>query len=208
MGRPREFDERAVLDATVLCFWKLGYEGTSVRDLISETGLTGASLYNAFGDKRALYRRSLEHYVEVSVAERIRRCAGMAPRAAIENFFGDILERSLTDTDEKGCMLVNAALETSPRDPEFRQVVAEVTERIEAFFLRCLERGLRDSSIELALASNDVARNLLATLMGVRVLARARPDRNLLEGAIRSALSMLGPVSGPHGEAVATSSIS
>jgi TetR/AcrR family transcriptional repressor of nem operon len=40
---------------------RLGYEATSVRDLIEKTGVTGASLYNAFGDKRALYQRTLEH---------------------------------------------------------------------------------------------------------------------------------------------------
>ena len=53
MARPREFDERAVLDAAVQCFWGGGYEGTSLRELIDRTGLTGASIYNAFGDKRA-----------------------------------------------------------------------------------------------------------------------------------------------------------
>ncbi|MBR0641218.1 TetR/AcrR family transcriptional regulator [Roseomonas hellenica] len=34
-----------------------------MRDLIERTGITGASLYNAFGDKRALYQRALDHYV-------------------------------------------------------------------------------------------------------------------------------------------------
>ncbi|WP_456315895.1 TetR/AcrR family transcriptional regulator [Plastoroseomonas hellenica] len=45
------------------CFWKQGFEATSMRDLIERTGITGASLYNAFGDKRALYQRALDHYV-------------------------------------------------------------------------------------------------------------------------------------------------
>ena len=62
MARPREFDERAVLDAAVQCFWARGYEATSVRDLAQGMGLTSASLYNAFGDKRSLYRRALDHY--------------------------------------------------------------------------------------------------------------------------------------------------
>jgi AcrR family transcriptional regulator len=57
MARPTEFDEGTVLDAAVLCFWKQGYEATSVRDLVAQTGITAASLYNAFGDERACIRR-------------------------------------------------------------------------------------------------------------------------------------------------------
>ena len=83
MARPREFDEEAVLDAAVQCFWSRGFEATSVRDLAGSMGITGASLYNAFGDKRSLYRKALDHYVENSITDRIRRCADKAPRAAI-----------------------------------------------------------------------------------------------------------------------------
>jgi TetR/AcrR family transcriptional regulator, transcriptional repressor for nem operon len=70
MARPREFDEGTVLDAAVLCFWKQGYEATSVRDLVAQTGITAASLYNAFGDKRALYQKALDHYVDPIRLER------------------------------------------------------------------------------------------------------------------------------------------
>jgi TetR/AcrR family transcriptional repressor of nem operon len=57
MARPREFDETTVLEAAMNCFWAQGFEQTSVRDLAERMGITGASLYNAFGDKRSLYRR-------------------------------------------------------------------------------------------------------------------------------------------------------
>ena len=66
LARPREFDEAAVLDAAIQCFWAKGYEATSVRDLADEMGIAGASLYNAFGDKRGLYRRALEQYIDGS----------------------------------------------------------------------------------------------------------------------------------------------
>ena len=79
MARPREFDEGAVLDAAVLCFWNRGYEATSVKDLVEKTGITAASLYNAFGDKRAIYEKALDHYVQGSVADRIRRCGALMP---------------------------------------------------------------------------------------------------------------------------------
>ena len=60
MARLREFDEEHALDAAVDCFWRHGYGSTSVRDLADAMGIGGPSLYNAFGDKRALFKTSLE----------------------------------------------------------------------------------------------------------------------------------------------------
>lgn len=191
MGRPREFDEQAVLGAAVQCFWRRGYEATSIRDLISGTGLTGASLYNAFGDKQAIYRRALDHYVEGSIGERIRRCESMEPRAAIEAFFREILTRSLNDEECKGCMLVNAALDVAPEDPGFRIAVADVLRRIEGFFLCSVKKGQADGSITSSRPAEDLARHLLGVLMGVRVLARVRPDADLLVGVVDTALALL-----------------
>lgn len=191
MGRPREFDEGAVLDAAVLCFWQQGYEATSVRDLVAQTGITAASLYNAFGDKRGLYQKALDHYVEASVADRIRRCEMLPPRQAIEAFFADIVARSLNDRDRKGCMLVNAALDVAPHDPGFRKVVAEVLIGIEAFFLACVRAGQAEGTVTRSLPAETLAQNLLGVLMGIRVLARVRPEPALLEGAVAPALALL-----------------
>jgi len=194
MARPREFDEEAVLDAAVQCFWAHGYEATSVRDLIEKTGITGASLYNAFGDKRALYQRALDHYVEDSVVDRIRRCEALAPREAIGAFFAEIVRRSLDDHQHKGCMLVNAALDVAPNDPGFQRIVAAVLIRVEQFFLGRIEAGQVDRTITRSLAAKTLARHLLGVLMGVRVLARVRPERALLEGVVSGALALLDRV--------------
>ncbi len=194
MARPREFDEEAVLDAAVQCFWAHGYEATSVRDLIEKTGITGASLYNAFGDKRALYQRALDRYVEDSVVDRIRRCEALAPREAIGAFFAEIVRRSLDDRQHKGCMLVNAALDVAPNDPGFQRIVAAVLIRVEQFFLGRIEAGQADRTITRSLAAKTLARHLLGVLMGVRVLARVRPERPLLDGVVSGALALLDRV--------------
>ncbi|RDJ23178.1 TetR/AcrR family transcriptional regulator [Bosea caraganae] len=192
MARPREFEEVAVLDAAVQRFWSHGYEASSMRDLASAMGITGASLYNAFGDKRSLYRRALDRYVESTVAERVSRLEGLLPpRRAIEGFFDEVIERSLSDPQRKGCMLVNSALELAPHDPEFRDAVAEVTDRIEAFFRRCAVAGQRDGTITTAQTADDLARHLLAVLFGLRALSRVRPERALLEGLVRPAYALL-----------------
>jgi len=192
MPRPREFDEAAVLDAAVLCFWNRGYEATSVRELADSMGITGASLYNAFGDKHALYGKALAHYVSRSVEDRVRRFEGtLSPLQSIKAFFDEIVHRSLSDKDRKGCMLVNSALEVAPHDPELRQVVADFQSQVESFFRRCVEAGQREKTIGAGQPAKDLARLFLGVLMGIRVLARSRPERELLEGLIRPVLALL-----------------
>jgi TetR/AcrR family transcriptional repressor of nem operon len=193
MARPREFDEGIVLDAAVDCFWSGGYEGTSVKDLEAKTGISAASLYNAYGDKRALFRTALDRYVESSIAARMRRCAALPPREAIEAFFDEILDRSLSDRKHKGCLLVNSALELAPHDAEFQKIIAGVFNRLECFFLDCIETGQANGTITRATPAEVLSRNLLGVLVGLRVLARVRPERALLTGVVAPALAQLDP---------------
>jgi TetR/AcrR family transcriptional regulator, transcriptional repressor for nem operon len=199
MARPREFEEAAVLCAAAECFWAYGYEATSVRDLAVKMGITGASLYNAFGDKRSLYRRALDYYVENSFGDCVRRFEGhMAPRDVIEAFFAEIIDRSLNDKQRRGCMLVNSAFEVAPHDPEFQRVVAGVLVEIEAFFRRNVEAAQRAGTITSSQSAEDFARLLLGLLLGIRVLARTRPERALMEGIMRPVFALFDAGSESH----------
>ncbi|EJC63480.1 transcriptional regulator [Rhizobium leguminosarum bv. viciae WSM1455] len=193
MARPREFDEEKVLLLAVERFWEHGYEATSIRDLAQAIGLTTASIYNAFGDKHAFYRKALDFYVERSFGDRVGRFETKPPREAIGAFFNEIIERTLSDTKRKGCMLVNSALEVAPHDDEFQRVVAQVLVQVEAFFRHCVEKGQKDGSINRCQNASDMAGTLLGTLLGIRVLARTRPERDLLEGLIRPIFALLEP---------------
>ena len=192
MARPREFDETTALEAAMNCFWAQGFEQTSVRDLAEWMGITGASLYNAFGDKRSLYRRAFVYYLAQTVHDRVARLGKLPPALAIRTFFDEIIERSVDDERRRGCMLVNAALELAPYDPEFRNLVAEEMVFIEAFFRRCIDAGQKDGSIADARPADELAKLLLSVLLGIRVLARTRPQREVLEGAGNGVLALLG----------------
>jgi TetR/AcrR family transcriptional repressor of nem operon len=191
LPRHREFDEGTALDAAMQRFWAAGYAATSVRDLGDAMGLGQASVYNAFGDKRTLFTQCLDRYLDANMRARIARVEKtLPPRQAIESFLTEIVERSLDS--RLGCLLVNSALEVAPHDPHIAEVVAARIGELEAFFRRCVIAGQRDGSISRELDAKDVARLLLTTVMGLRVLARGHPARAVLEGAVRQALGVLG----------------
>ena len=193
MARPRGFNEHEVLEAASAAFWSKGYEATSTRELVRSTGLTQPSLYNAFGDKRALYLRSLQHYLEHTLRERIDRLERtVSPAQCITLFFHEVIERAIADPGRRGCMLVNSALEVSSDDEAFRATVAEEIAQVRGFFHRNLVAAQRSGAIAAVVPTDDAASHLLATLIGIRVLARVTPQYELLCGAVSPALTLLG----------------
>jgi len=192
LPRPRAFDEAKALDAAVDCFWRRGYEATSVRDLGERMRISGPSLYNAFGDKRALFVQALERYMDRATRARIHRLeTSLPPKQAIRRFFREIVERAASDRDRRGCFLINSALEVAPHDAELGAEIAERLGEIEAFLCRAVRAAQADGSVPKDRSSRDLARLLLGVLLGIRVLARSKPNRALLEGVVRPALALL-----------------
>ena len=69
LGRPRNFDYDAALMQAMSVFWTKGYDGASLRDLTGAMGITGPSLYAAFGDKRELFLKTIDRYADVDGCE-------------------------------------------------------------------------------------------------------------------------------------------
>ena len=192
MARPREFDEDTVLEAATQRFWNNGYEATSMRDLADHTGMTTPSLYNAFGDKRAIYRLVLDRYVRVA----LEACSAIfggddPPLRALERYFDALIEEALTDALQKGCFVVNTALEVAPHDADFRDLVTNVFGQIEKYLRDCIVSGQSDGTIRTKLPAADLARLFLGATLGMRVLARTSSERELLTGVVRPLFALL-----------------
>ncbi len=194
MARPREFDETAVLDAATTVFWARGFEAASTRELAEAMGVTTASLYNAYGDKRALYRLVLDRYASSALSW----CGstleeGSSAAAALKRFFEAVGQETLSGEARRGCLVVNAGLEAGPQDPEFQRVVADVFSRIGALFGACVRRGQADGSITQAQSAEDLAGLLLSVMLGLRVIARTQPEPTVVRGMVRAATAVLRP---------------
>ena len=100
-------------------FWRHGYEATSMEDLMDCMGIGRASIYNAFGNKRALFLAALQHYVSNAGALQGVRIPD-SPKQAIVSAFEFLIERAMTGESCDGCLVVNTALELAPHDEENR----------------------------------------------------------------------------------------
>ena len=109
-GRPREFDRDLALQKAMLAFWKQGYEGTSMADLVAATGLASARLYAAFGSKQALFREAVARYEagDGAFAETALQTED-GVRVAIDKLLTDAVLTYTRRGRPQGCMVVSAA---------------------------------------------------------------------------------------------------
>ena len=112
MGRTRSFVESEVVAAARRAFLATGYEGTSVDDLVTATGLHRGSLYGAFGSKRGLFVAALRQ----ALGDATQHCTG--PHCTGPAAGGRALD------DETLDLVLVALLELAPRDAEVRSLVA------------------------------------------------------------------------------------
>src|SRR5215467_4035068 len=91
-GRPREFDTEKALDRALKVFWRKGYEGASLLDLTEAMGINRPSLYAAFGNKEALFRKVLKRYVEGPAAYVLEALKEPTARAVAERLLSGSID--------------------------------------------------------------------------------------------------------------------
>ena len=191
MPRSKQFEPEQALSSAMSAFWRHGYDATSMEDLMDCMGIGRASIYNAFGNKRALFLSALEYYVCNGGALQGVRLPD-SPRLAIMTAFRTIVERAVTGESCDGCLVVNTALELAPHDDEIAQIVNGIFVQQEALFRTFLERAMACGEVPQTLDPSRTAQALLALSIAVLVLARSRPDEPLLRSIEHQVEALLG----------------
>lgn len=191
MPRSKQFEPEQALSSAMSAFWRHGYDATSMEDLMDCMGIGRASIYNAFGNKRALFLSALEYYVCNGGALQGVRMPD-SPKPAIMTAFRTIVERAVTGESCDGCLVVNTALELAPHDDEIAQIVNGIFVQQEALFRTYLERAMARGEVPQTLNPSRTAQTLLALSIAVLVLARSRPDEPLLRSIEHQVEALLG----------------
>ena len=193
MARPREFDERTVVNAAMQVFWEQGYRATSVEDLVEATGLQRGSLYGAFGDKHGLLNEALDAYGQ----QMVQRLDSLLlessdPVDGLRQFIRAAgLDCQDDATSSRGCLIGNTCTELAAHDEAVRARV----ERFLAKFRLTMANGLRRSQAMGTFDTNRdpeaVAMFIQCSLQGLALLAKTRPDPRIVDGVIHELVHML-----------------
>jgi TetR/AcrR family transcriptional regulator, transcriptional repressor for nem operon len=173
ISRPREFDVEQAIEAALEVFWRQGYDGTSVEDLLAATGLHKGSLYKAFGDKRALFITALERYISyLHGGWKQTRAAHPSPRNALRQWFHGLVTFKGAF---KGCLVVNSSAEVAPRDAEIAAMLRNFTSTFRAGFAEAIEHGKQLGEFPPHVDAQLAGELLVIVMFGIRVVGKHSP---------------------------------
>lgn len=172
-------------------FWRQGYEATSVNDLVEHLGIGKASIYATFGTKHELYLKALDRYVRTTDAQVVDELSQPGPALpAVRAIVLRFVEEILADQDQRGCLVVNSAVEL-PYDAEVAERVGRSWNTLEVALTLALSRARAQGELAAHRDPRALARLLLAVLQGLRVLGKGPSPAERLRDAATEALAIL-----------------
>lgn len=192
-GRPRTFDIDSALDRALEVFWKHGFQGASMHELTAAMGLSKPSLYAAFGDKEALYLKSLKRYVELLI-ERHAATLDAQPdgRRAVQDFLRSMAAMLADPQMPGGCFIINGTADcggsTIPASVEM--ALREALQGSEAMLLQRLRRAAAEGDLPAHLQPEAMAAMLASLIAGMAVQAKSGAAAGKLETVIETAMSV------------------
>lgn len=186
-GRPRAFDADTALERALQVFWRKGYEGTSLSDLTAAMGINRPSLYAAYGNKEALFRKALDRYAEAAMGS--IHCALNEPtaRGAVERLLCAAAGAACPD-GPRGCLMVSAALAGGDGAEVIRQELAARRAGTETLIRQRLKRARDEGDLPAGTDPADLARYVVTVLHGMSVQAAGGATREELRRVAETAL--------------------
>jgi len=192
MARTKVFDEEIVLDKAVNLFWEKGYNGTSAQDLVNALGISRSSLYDTYGDKYQLFKKSLLQYRKQfagSMIEMINKSDDF--ENTLTDIFQYVITESLQEKFSKGCFMVNSSVELASHNSEIAQIVNSNMQDIEDALFHLIKKGQDSGQFSKNHTPLSLARFVFNTISGLRVASRSGADKKVFDDIVKVALSVL-----------------
>ncbi|SJM69055.1 TetR/AcrR family transcriptional regulator [Gulosibacter sp. 10] len=198
MGRPRKFDEAAVLDAAAAEFRVHGFADTSTERLCEAAGVRRGSLYNAFTSKDELFVRALERYATTYRERQAEVLENTALTGAerLRVIMGRVIDEERTARRAghgAGCMVVHSLMTPGLRERDER--IARILDRDLRERLELLEGAIRagrlDGSVPQDADPAEGAALFVTVVNGIRIMGQAGTPADVLERTALAGIATL-----------------
>ncbi|MFF3249220.1 TetR/AcrR family transcriptional regulator [Streptomyces sp. NPDC002870] len=181
IGRPRGFDADEALERAMLVFWEHGYEGASLACLTNAMGISTTSMYAAFGNKEALFRRALERYTEGPSAYLPRALEEPTALGVATAILAGTVRTTTRPAHPNGCLGVQSALTVSDSGREVRELLVAWRDSGYSLIRERFQRAVDDGDLPPETDPGLLARYLTALGYGIAVQAASGVGRDELQ---------------------------
>ncbi len=164
-------------DAAMRVFWRKGYAATSVQDLVDGTGLSRSSLYNTFDGKHGLFQHALQRYHRQTAANVAMLSKDGPAKERVRELLHAVVRDELSGQECRGCLVANTALELGGDDSIVTDLLGAHFAALEAALTALMQRGQQQGDIKTGASPEALARFVVATIQGLRVIGRGQADK-------------------------------
>jgi AcrR family transcriptional regulator len=189
-GRPREFCVEETLAAALRVFWSKGYEGTSLTDLTGAMGITRPSLYAAFGNKEALFRKALDLYEREKLEYVGRALAEPTARRVAEALLRGAIDNACSIEEPHGCLGVITSVACGAESQSIREEVLERGKVAKRALIERFERAGAEGDLPAHVDIEALTNLLYAVVQGICIQAGTGATREDLEKVVDTGLMM------------------
>lgn len=166
-----------ILARAAQLFSRQGYFGSSLSDIMHETGLEKGGIYNHFASKEQLALEAFDYAVDL-VGQRTRLALAGKVNAierlqAIITVFQWLLEDPAL---AGGCPILNTAIEADDAQPALRDRARNAMDNWRATIHRIVQKGIARQEIRPEVDADALATLLIATLEGAVMLSKLYGD--------------------------------
>jgi AcrR family transcriptional regulator len=187
-GRPLKFEQNAVLEMALKQFWIHGFEGTSISDLTSAMGIHRPSLYAAFGNKTALFKSCVTHYLsnELNFIEETLKTAPLL--IAIDA----LLAREIALIEKgRGCFLVKGAISCREENNEIKELLNDHRKTFEGKLRRRVQMAQMKNEVASTDSPAAIAKYIASIYQGLSIQASGGATKRELQEVAKIALKAL-----------------
>jgi TetR/AcrR family transcriptional repressor of nem operon len=191
-GPDKQFDPEIALEKAMQLFWAKGYAATGLNELLETMEIGRKSLYDTFGNKRALYIKALHRYSQTVVGA-IDQGLNNPDRPALENVrtvMRDIAARN-AEPMSPGCLLGVSMAQFRTDDTEMAGVLRKHMQRVENAYYKAFAKAQAEGDLKPETNVRNLARLFMSAHQGLALIGRVTETQEVPRGIVDGALAVL-----------------
>lgn len=172
-GRPRSFDKDEALKKAMYVFWEKGYEGTTMADLIESIGMKAPSIYAAFGNKDAIFKEVVAHYLPIVADGQLATLNKTSDIfEAVEKTLNECVRLFTSSDNPHTCLIMTAAINASPEHQEHVEALRALRKDYKKNWENRFFRAQKEGQLKSNLTPQQLAEYYVTVIQGMALSAK------------------------------------